>query len=64
MILESTARLSTPLEQGKREHILFSGFTDIGMGRRDQGKNVDLTTLPPIAQEPVIAPYYLVMKDK
>lgn len=62
MILESKARLSTPLEQRKQEHILFSGSTDIG--RRDQGENVDLTTLPPIAQEPVMAPYYLVMKDK
>lgn len=65
MVLESTARLyKAPLEEGKLDYVLFSWSTKIGRERRERGEYIDLTTLPPIAQEPAMAPYYLVMKDK
>lgn len=35
-----------------------------GSGRRDPGENCDVATPSPIAQEPDVAPSYLVMKDK
>lgn len=44
---------------------MFSWSKKIGSERRDQKKkNADHTTLPPIAQEPAMAPYYLVMEGK
>lgn len=65
MVLESKAGFyKTPLEQGKLDHISCSWSTKVRRGRRDQREDADLTTLPPIAQEPAMALYYLVMKDK
>lgn len=63
MVSESKARLwKTPLGQGKLDHVCSLGPQKEGE-REAREKMLTLPQLPPVAQEPAMAPYYL-MEDK